>query len=99
MAIIYLSGPMTGYPESNYPAFNVTAAVLRSYGHKVYNPAEFPHDGDEASFPIRRAFAAYTSFICLEADTIVVLPGWQNSRGARAEVALARVCGLEVHCV
>ena len=95
MAIIYLSGPMTGYPESNYPAFNAAAADLRAMGHRVYNPAEFPHDGDEASFPLRRAFAAYSAFICLEADTIVVLPGWEKSRGAAAEMALARVCGLD----
>lgn len=94
MAIIYLSGPMTGYPESNYPAFNAAARRMREDGNRVYNPAEFPHDGDEASFPLRRAFAAYSAFICLEADTIVVLPGWEKSRGASAEVALAKVCGL-----
>lgn len=96
MAIIYLSGPMTGYPESNYPAFRAAARQLREMGHRVYNPAEFPHDGDEASFPLRRAFAAYCAFICLEADTIVALPGWEKSRGATAELALARVCGLDV---
>ena len=97
MAIIYLSGPMTGYPDYNYPAFNAAAAALRAYGHRVYNPAEFPHDGD--SFPMRRAFAAFSAFICLEADTIVALPGWEKSRGANAEMALAHVCGLEVYCV
>ena len=83
MAIIYLSGPMTGYPDYNYPAFNLAAAALRAYGHRVYNPA----------------FAAFSAFICLEADTIVALPGWEKSRGATAEMALAHVCGLEVYCV
>lgn len=93
--VIYLSGPMTGLPEYNYPLFRRVAAELRARGHRVYNPAEFPHKGAPEEFPIRRAFAAYSSFICLEADTIVLLPGWEKSRGATAERALADNCGLE----
>jgi hypothetical protein len=94
--VIYLSGPMTGYPESNYPAFREAAADLRAKGHRVYNPAEFPHNGPESTFPIRQAFAVYCTFICLEADTIAVLPGWEKSKGAGVEVALAKNCGLDV---
>ena len=94
--VIYLSGPMKGYPESNYPAFHAAASALRAEGHRVYNPAEFPHRGPQDTFPIRQAFAAYCAFICLEADTIVLLPGWEKSKGAAAELALARNCGLDV---
>lgn len=94
--VIYLSGPMKGYPEGNYPLFRSVAAKLREQGHRVYNPAEFPHNGPHDTFPIRQAFAAYCSFICLEADTIVLLPGWQKSKGVSAEKALAENCGLEV---
>lgn len=43
--VIYLSGPMKGYPESNYPLFRQVAADLRADGHRVYNPAEFPIAG------------------------------------------------------
>ena len=94
--VVYLSGPMKGYPESNYPAFHEAAAHLRAEGHRVYNPAEFPHRGSHETFPIRQAFAAYCNFICLEADTIVLLPGWEKSKGAGAELALAHNCGLAV---
>lgn len=93
---IYLSGPMKGYPESNYPLFNRVAADLRAEGHRVYNPAEFPHDGTADTFPLRKAFAAYCAFICEEADTIVLLPGWEKSLGVSAELALAKNCGLDV---
>lgn len=93
---IYLSGPMKGYPESNYPAFRAAAMLLRQDGHRVYNPAEFPHRGEHATFPLRQAFAAYCAFICLEADTIVLLPGWEASKGVSAELALAKNCGLDV---
>jgi len=90
---IYLSGPMKGHPESNYPLFNSVAAELRSKGHHVYNPAEYPHDGE---FPIRKAFAEYCNYICLRADTIVLLPGWDRSIGAKVEKGLAQRIGLAV---
>lgn len=94
--IIYLSGPMKGHPESNYPAFHAAAAMLRGEGHRVYNPAEYPHDGPHETFPIRQAFASYCNFICLEATTIAVMPDWEKSKGVEAELALAMNCGLEV---
>ena len=90
---IYLSGPMTGLPELNYPEFNRVAQLLRDAGNFVYNPAEFDWQDE---FPIREAFAEYTQFICLEADKIVLLPGWENSLGVSAELVLAKICGLEI---
>jgi hypothetical protein len=96
--IIYLAGPMKGYPEKNFPIFMMVAEWLRSLGHRVYNPAESESafiqlDG---TFDLRRAFGSYSTFISLEADTIVLLPGWENSMGAKAELGLADVCGLEI---
>lgn len=93
---VYLSGPMTGLPEYNYPAFHAAAAALRALGHTVYNPAQYPHDGALEEFPIRQAFADYCRFICTEADLIVMLPGWQASKGATAERALGRAIGLRI---
>ena len=87
---------MSGLPDHNYPAFHRAADVLRSKGFRVYNPAEFPHDGAPEDFPIRIAFAAYANFICLEADTLVLLPGWEPSKGVRAEKALAENCRLRI---
>lgn len=36
----YVSGPMTGLPLLNFPAFHAAAAKLRAQGHEVINPAE-----------------------------------------------------------
>lgn len=90
---IYLSGPMTGYPGHNYPLFNTVARVLRRLGHTVYNPAEFKYEGD---FPLRRAFAEYTRFICEDADTLMLLPGWEKSVGAKAEFGVAKACEITI---
>lgn len=37
---IYISGPMTGVPDHNRPAFDAAAKCLREKGHFVINPAE-----------------------------------------------------------
>ncbi|MCV9910220.1 DUF4406 domain-containing protein [Brucella sp. HL-2] len=89
MRKIYLSGPMTGIPENNHPLFHKVAAELRENGDFVFSPAEYAEERG-VSFDLRAAFADYCQFICKEADALIVLPGWQNSFGARAEVHLAR---------
>jgi len=105
---IYVAGPMTGIPQFNFPAFHRTASALRDLGHEVFNPAE--HDeslgldaehmtGEEdlsaLGFSLREMLHVDTSFICREADAVCLLPGWKNSKGAMAELTLARALGLK----
>lgn len=92
--VIYLSGPISGMPDKNHPLFMRVAGELRAMGHKVYNPREFCWT--ESTFPKRKAFAEYCDFICNQADTIVLLPGWEKSKGASTERGLADNCGLEI---
>lgn len=47
-------------------------------------------------FSLRHALADDTQFICLHAEGIALLPGWENSAGANAEVALAKALGLQI---
>lgn len=75
---IYLSGPMSGLPEHNYPAFNAAAARLRAQGHDVVNPAELnPDASTDWHACLRRDIAALTT-----CNTLALMPGWEHSQGA-----------------
>jgi hypothetical protein len=89
--IVYVAGPMTGYPLMNYTAFGCAAEWVRSQGGTPINPAELN--------PAKRAW-----WLCMVvdlwhlrlADRLLLLPGWQRSRGARLEVACAVLLGLPI---
>lgn len=50
----------------------------------------------EHGFNLREALALDLDFICRQADAVALLPGWQNSKGARAELATALALGLSI---
>ena len=48
---------------------------------------------NEHGFSLREALGDDTSYLCLHADCIALLPGWERSLGAKAELALAKALG------
>lgn len=83
---VYISGPMTGVEDYNYPAFDFMAAQLREDGHDVCNPAEF---FDGAKDRTRAEYIRESIEQLLECDMLVTLPGWELSDGASLEVQIA----------
>lgn len=90
---LYLSGPMTGLPALNFPAFDQAAALLRGHGLDVVNPAEVNPD---ATKPWSQCLREDIKALC-DCDAIVLLPGWAHSKGAHLELHVAHRLGLDVH--
>lgn len=83
MSKIYLSGPMTGLPDLNFPAFNAESARLRGLGFDVVNPAELNPDGASWGECMRKDIVAL-----MGCGIVATLPGWEHSKGARLEVLI-----------
>lgn len=92
MKTIYISGPMAGIPEHNFPAFFDAEERLREQGYLVNNPAAL-QPGPPIDLTLDEAWAW-----CLKrdiphlllADEVACLPGAQLSRGAMLEVLIAQ---------
>lgn len=82
---IYISGPMTGLPDFNKPAFHGVAAALRGAGFDVCNPAEngIP---DWAPWTAHMRADIVGLMAC---QGLCYLPSWADSRGAKIEINLA----------
>jgi hypothetical protein len=90
--VVYISGPMTGYPEYNYPAFIKAEEELRKMGYvNIINPAKIDHPNTEWGNCMRRAITEL-----MKADAVISLPGWYQSRGANIEIKLAINLGMSV---
>lgn len=100
--MLYLSGPMTGFPEFNRQAFEDAAYRLRSYGYHVINPHELPEpevEGFAGEMELWAEYLARDLWLFAKTsrpDALVVLPGWETSRGSMLEVAFAKKCGIPV---
>ena len=89
--MVYLSGPMTGYPEHNFPAFFDAEARLESHGHKVTNPARLNSIGTPWDQCMRIDLRL---LLDPQVTGLAFLPGWETSHGARLEVLVADGLGL-----
>lgn len=107
---IYIAGPMRGIPFYNFPEFDRAAEKLFNEGWDPVNPAEldrelgyhpedmpvnFDWNSIPEGFPLK-AIVAKDIDALTECDAIYMLAGWEKSKGAKAEVAVAMWLGLEV---
>lgn len=104
--VLYVAGPMTGYPDLNFPAFHTKAAELRAAGYVVINPAEI--NGGDAEIAQAKAMTPEElqahwqkcmrkdiTELCT-CDGIAMLDGWTRSKGATLEHHVAKALGLTV---
>jgi len=101
---VYIAGPMTAYRDSNYnfPEFYKAQALLEMIGYTVHNPARMDIESGKAQFaPFEGRIVTAPDFTLADAmrrdikviadcEAIVLLPDWQNSKGAAMELQVAR---------
>lgn len=87
--IIYIAGPMSHYPEFNYPAFRQAESELRGFAYQTLNPAD--NTADDWDGYMRASIAQV-----IAADGIAVLSGWELSAGACLEVKIAQTLRMPV---
>lgn len=105
----YIAGPMSGIEDYNFPKFNEVADKLIQAGYIVENPAEtdisdeFPdyfevHNEDDWTVES----SAYQLYLkksfrkLLSCNHLVLLEGWQDSRGARCELEIAKALNFVI---
>jgi len=103
---IYIAGKMTGIYEFNFPAFFHAEAMLQLDGWETVNPARHDEDcglvvkglsGTETpdGFDLKATLLWDLEQVA-NSDAIYLLSGWETSKGANAELALARALGKEI---
>ena len=108
---IYIAGPMRGIPYFNFAEFDAAAAYWQNKGWRVMSPADLDREigfdpyglpadydwqdltliGFDLNAAIQRDVDALS-----KCDAIFMLEGWENSKGARAEKAIAEWRGMQV---
>ena len=104
MTKVYIAGPMSGMKDFNFPAFFEAERQLELLGYEVINPAH--NDGATVQEALESAGTPespnklWSDYMkrdlphVMDVDMLCVLPGWQNSKGARLEVTVARAIGI-----
>lgn len=88
---VYISGPMTGHDNLNFPAFFEAEERLRCEGHNPINPARHPQ-----GLSYQEYINLDLETIAIMADALLMLPGWEQSKGAKLERELAEKLKLEI---
>lgn len=97
MKLIYVSGPYSGDIDANIEKAAKIAAELWDAGHAVICPHL-----NTAHFELRCKVATYETYIAgdllmVEAcDGMVMVPGWEKSKGAVLEMEHAKAEGIPV---
>lgn len=106
MTRLYISGPVTGIECDNIQAFEDARRKLRRY-YMVDIPHEYvyagaPHE-DAMVILVHQLTSNEYSYVqdkrVNRYEGLALLPGWEQSEGAKLEKAVAEACGITVKTV
>lgn len=104
----YVSGPMRGIPDFNFPAFDAARDRGLRLGYTIISPADMDRAvGIDENTDLVEAEVDVRTFVKRDVDVLLgldpkkgdgmaLLPGWECSTGAVAELMVARWLGLRV---
>ncbi len=87
---VYIAGPMTGYENFNRQSFNDASVRLHIKKYTPLNPAVLPGGLTQGQY-MDICFAMIRA-----ADAIYLLKGYEESKGAMAELAYAEKLELDI---
>lgn len=87
----YLAGPMTGLPNYNREAFEEETSRLHNLGYDIVSPAEINLEDASWCECLRKDLRAM-----LDCQGIILMPGWQESRGASLECYVASALEMRI---
>ena len=103
---VYIAGPIAGQPNGNREAFAQRAKELETAGHEPLNPWDIPPDHNHGSCMGGKVYETsvheYGCFLrndimaMMWCDAVSMLPGWEQSKGATTEYAVAIAIGLQI---
>lgn len=86
---VFLSGPITGV-DGYKDKFADATEIIRALGASaIFNPAAEIPDSTEREEAMNICTDKVTT-----SDCVVVLDGWENSKGALIEYVFSRACGI-----
>lgn len=98
---IFLSGPMTGYPGYNFQRFNLVEKQLAAAGIECVNPVHICKKYKEKDVlsdkTVFDKMVAEQQFAESECDAILLLDGWQMSKGVRLELKIALDMDMKIY--
>lgn len=94
MQKIYISGPMTGYPDFNRPMFKEAEKWCRKNNYSPFNPGWLLF-GEEDTFTYDEIMEIDLCALS-KCEVILMLPGYEKSNGACIELSLAKELGLSI---
>lgn len=99
----YAIGPVSGIEDGNRPAFERARERLEGASKAM---CDIPHDliPSDTPWPTAMRISVHkltsSSYPSMEPTyRIALLPGWEESEGARLEKAVAEACGIPVKTV